>query len=288
MKSIHQHNLGLRKILWGTAVFLIVAALVPVTAMSEQTKSNTKKRVAIITDTTMHIGPYLARELARRNHNLVIGTPAKGLAEELRQMGAEVEVVTGIKDLSKPGAVKKLVRAAQKRFGGFDAAFIRPGKHLTGNILQSTKKDWQASYEGNMLSVVYALQALLPPLIEAGKGGQVLIETSATGARPFEGAVAYSATRAGANMIIRSSALTVAKYGITVNGMGTNFMNYPGFRDSVGADNPKALEKINSIIPLGRLGEPKEAAHLAAALLDGKNNYVTAEFFSVSGGWGGQ
>ena len=70
--------------------------------------------------------------------------------------------------------------------------------------------------------------------------------------------------------------------------MGTNFMNYPGFRDSVGADDPKMLEKVESIIPLGRLGEPKEAAHLAAALLDGENNYVTAEFFNVSGGWGGE
>jgi NAD(P)-dependent dehydrogenase (short-subunit alcohol dehydrogenase family) len=70
--------------------------------------------------------------------------------------------------------------------------------------------------------------------------------------------------------------------------MGTNFMNYPGFRNSVGADDPKVVEKIKTFIPLGRLGEPKEAANLAAAVLDGTNMYTTGQVLSISGGWAGQ
>jgi NAD(P)-dependent dehydrogenase (short-subunit alcohol dehydrogenase family) len=246
--------------------------------------SKSCKRVAIITDTMMHIGPHVARELAQRNHNLVIGTPADGLFEELTELGAEVEVVTGIEDLTKPTSIQSLVDVALKHFGGFDAACIRSGTHISGDILEMKASEFQILYEQNMLSVMYALQALLPPMIEA-KSGQVLINTSAAGCKPAPFAAGYSATRAGANMLVKNAAQRVAKYGITVNAMGTNFMNYPGFRDMVGWSDPEKAKQITSQIPLGRLGEPKEAAHLAVALLDGENRYQTGQFFPVTGGW---
>ena len=66
--------------------------------------------------------------------------------------------------------------------------------------------------------------------------------------------------------------------------MGTNFMNYPGFIDSTGANDPEIRKKIEAEIPLGRLGEPAEAAYFAASLLDGKNMCQTGSFFPVSGG----
>ncbi len=249
-----------------------------------ETNSDSGKRVAIITDTRVHIGPYVARELASLNHNLVIGTPAEGLAEELRGLGAEVAVVTGIEDLTQPDAVQKLIDTAQKEFGGFDAAFIRSGHHIQGDILHATAEDMQASYEGNCLSVVYALQALLPPLMNAGRG-QIVINTSATGDKPKPTALAYSAMRAGANMVVRCAAMTAAPKGVCVNAIGTNFLNYSGFKESNGANDPKRLEEILKRIPLGRLGEASEAAHFAVSLLDGRNMYQAGNFFPISGGF---
>ncbi len=250
----------------------------------DKTNSTSGKRVAIVTDTTQHIGPFVARTLAQMNHNLVIGTPTEGLADELRSLGAEVAVVTGIEDLTKPDAVQKLVDAANKNFGGFDSACIRAGKHLTGDIIQATADDMQSAFEGNTMSDFYALQALLPPLMEAGYG-QILLVTSATGERQVASAMAYSATRAAANMMVRCAASTAAPKGVCVNAIGTSFMNYPGFVDSTGADNPEMLRAITAHIPLGRLGEPSEAAHFAVSLLDGRNMYQTGNFFPVSGGY---
>lgn len=244
--------------------------------------------MAIIADANMHLGPELALILAKRNHNLVLMQPRSGLVDELRKIGAKVIVVEDIKSINDKGAVQKLVDAANNQFGGFDAAFIRPGIHLMGNILESTEEDFQKAYQGNMVSVFFALQALLPDLIGKKRQGQILIETSATASRPLPIGVAYSSTRAGANMIIRNAAYTVARYGITVNVMGTNFLNYPGFRKVAGTDNPKVLEKIKTFIPIGRLGEPVEAANLAAAVLDGTNMFTTGQVLSVSGGWVGQ
>ena len=247
------------------------------------TKSS--KRVVILNDTSTHIGPTLARNFAKMNHNIVLGTPAKGLADEVRKLGAEVVVVDDLPDLSKPEAVKMLVDAAMKEFGGYDAAYLRSGIHREGDILNTTPEDLKALIDENFVAVVYGLQAVLPHLMESGSG-QVLILTSATGQRPSAAGTAYSATRAGANMLVRCAAMTAAEKGVSVNAFGTMFLNYPGFVDAEGADkNPAILDKIKKAIPLGRLGEVEEAAHFAMTLLDGINTFQTGNFYCHSGGF---
>jgi len=141
-------------------------------------------------------------------------------------------------------------------------------------------------YAKNMLhSDMYGLQAVLPPLVEAGSG-QVVVQTSATGEKPQPTLMAYSTMRAAANMMCRCAAMTVAPKGVTVNVVGTNFMNYPGFWHAAVPDgNPKAIQKILDTIPMGRLGETEEAAHFTLALLDGHNMYTTGNFFPVTGGF---
>jgi len=63
-------------------------------------------------------------------------------------------------------------------------------------------------------------------------------------------------------------------------------MNYPGFKHTLGADkDPKIMKALLEEIPMGRLGETREAAHFAIALLDGHNMYTTGNFFPVAGGF---
>lgn len=247
-------------------------------------KRTGNKRVAILVDTETHMMPALAREMVRRGHNLVIGNVAKGLASELKKMGAEVEVVPGRLDLAKASSVQKLIKAAQKRFGGVDSACIRTGSHNTGTIMDITTDDAQSLYEGNMLSTIYALQALLKPML-AQSSGQIVINTSATGLRPAAAGTMYSACRAGANMLVRSAAITAAPKGVTINATGTYAMNYPGFLDDVGWEDPKVQKAVLAELPLHRLVEPEQAAHFVATLIDGVGTSQAGQFFSIDNGW---
>ncbi len=256
-----------------------------------KTNSRTGIRTAVITDAQLNIGPYLARKFARLNYNLVIADVLEGLPDELRELGAaDVVAVPGLEqegpnNESKPGAIQKVVDTAMDKFGGFDSAFIRTALHEPpGNILETTAKGMFALYEQNCLAVMYALQAVLPPLMEAG-AGQVVVQTSATGEKPQPTMMGYSTMRAAANMMCRCAAMTVAPSGVCVNVIGTNFMNYPGFRKSAGAEDPEVFESILKTIPMRRLGETAEAAHLALALLDGHNMYTTGNAFPVAGGF---
>ncbi len=255
--------------------------------------SNSKSgiRTAIITDAQLNIGPHLARELAKLNYNLVIADVLEGLPDELRELGAaDVVVVPGLEqegpnNESKPGSIQKVVDAAMEKFGGFDSAFIRTALHApAGDIFQTNAEGMFKHYEQNYLAVMYALQAVLPPLMEFG-AGQVVVQTSATSGKPQPTMMAYSAMRAAAAMMVRCAAMTAAPKGVCVNAVGTNFMNYPGFREAAGAEDPKAYQAILDTIPMRRLGETEEAAHFTMALLDGYNMYTTGNFFPIAGGF---
>jgi len=253
--------------------------------MSNKETLSRNRRVVILADTNTHMMPALAREMARRNHDLVLGDAHDGLADELIKLGAKVEVVPDTADQTKDDTIQKLVDRAMGAFGGFDSACIRTGTHGVGTILDATFEDCQIQYEGNFRSVFYALKALLPPLVEQ-RSGQIVINTSAAGLRPQGFVALYSATRAGANALIRAAGVDVGQYGVTVNGTGTYAMDYPSFLHDVGADTDPAKRKaIENALPMKRLCKPEEAANFVASLIDGVGTFQTGQFFAIDGGW---
>ena len=97
------------------------------------------KRVIIINDALMQVGPPLAINFAKKGYNLVLAQPAKGLVKECEGHGAKVIVVPGLEqhgpnDERRSDSTQKLVDAAMKEFGGFDSAFIRTAQHGPGDI----------------------------------------------------------------------------------------------------------------------------------------------------------
>ena len=254
--------------------------------VSAQESSSGKRRVTILFDSWNHMMPALAREMVRRNHDLVLGDARdKELVKELRKLGAKVEVVPDTEDQTKPDTIQKLVDRAKEAFGGFDSACVRTGTHVNASVLTAKDKDLETVYEGNLKSVFYALRALLPPLV-AQKSGQVVINTSAGAMRPQPEVALYCATRAGANALIRATALEVAPNGVTLNGTGTYGMAYPSFLHMVGADKDPAKRKaVGDAMPIHRLIQPEDAAYFVATLIDGKATGQTAQFFPIDGGW---
>lgn len=73
------------------------------------------RRVALVCNTNAYVGPPLARLLAARGHDLVVGDPADGLVGELEAAGAAVEAVTGVGDLRHRSSADRLVGAALDR-----------------------------------------------------------------------------------------------------------------------------------------------------------------------------
>jgi NAD(P)-dependent dehydrogenase (short-subunit alcohol dehydrogenase family) len=242
------------------------------------------RRTAIVSDAAGYVGPDLARLLARRGHDLVIGDPAVGLVEELTALGAAVEVVEGVRDLSKPESSARLVQAALDRFERIDCATAFTGRIVVGRFLRSTVDDLRAALVGCLEAPYHFLRTVVPVMVDQGDG-QVLVFTSAAGARPTPGAPLYSSARAGANMLVRNVATEVVDKGVQVNAVGTNFMDFPEFLEAHRAEDAEGRARVEAMVPMGRLGTMEELAHFSAPFVDGTTRFTTGQFVAFAGGW---
>ncbi len=231
-----------------------------------------------------YVGPALARELAARGCDLVLGDPTPELAGEVADLGAESWVVDGVKDLAEPESAIRLLDMAMDAYGRVDAVAAFTGTIVTGRFLDSEPDHLDRVMDGNLMAPYRTLRVFLPPMVEAG-AGQVLIMTSATGLRVSPGAPLYSATRAGANMLVRNVAAEVAPCGVQVNAVGTNFMDFPGFLAASGATDPDVRARIEANVPMQRLGSMNEFAAFCAVFLDGSSRFQTGQTVGYDGGW---
>ena len=254
---------------------------------------SSERPVAIVTFANGYVGPALARRLAAGGHDLVLHAPrgassfergeAAGLLDDLRATGARVEAVDG--DLATAEGNQQVVQTALDGWGRVDAACFITGSIIVGRFLDETAERWEMVKRANLDMVFHALQAVLPPMVAAGSG-QVVVFTSATGARPEPRVSLYGATRAGANALVRAAGLEHAADGVCVNAIGTNYMDFPGFLAASGADrDPQRRAAIEQQVPMRRLGTMDELAEFTAVLLDGRSRFQTGQFFSYSGGW---
>ena len=244
----------------------------------------TARRVALIAAAGSYAGPALARLLASRGHDLVLGDPSAELVSELEADGAGVAAVEGVADLADGDAAQRLVEAATSRFGRLDAATMASGVIVTGSFAKATVDDLRTALRGCVEAPFLFLKAVVPVMVEAG-GGQVLVQTSASGARPTPGAPLYSSARAGANHLVRNVAGEVARNGVQVNAVGTNFMDFPGFLKASNAETPEGRERVEALVPMRRLGTMEEFAAFCAVFLDGTSGFTTGQFVPYAGGW---
>ena len=242
------------------------------------------RRVAIISDAADYVGPHLARLLASREHDLVLGDPGESLVDEVASLGAAVEVVEGVRDLSDPASCGRLVDAARACFGRIDAAAAFTGRIAVGRFLRSSVDDLREVLTGCVEAPYHFLRTIVPVMVEQ-RDGQVLLFTSAAGARPTPGAPLYSSARAAANMLVRNVAAEVVAHGVQVNSIGTNFMDFPGFLRANRAEDAAGRAKVEAAVPMGRLGTLDELAHFAAPYVDGRSRFTTGQFVAFAGGW---
>jgi 3-oxoacyl-[acyl-carrier protein] reductase len=255
-----------------------------------------QRPVALITMASGYVGPALARTLAGRGYDLVlqgadgdgsmvgVEVPFVNQRPALEAAGAAVHIVTDV-DLATAEGNASLVAQTLDRFGRLDSACLVTGQIIVGKFLDMTVEQWERVKRMNLDMVFHGLQAVLPAMVEAQRG-QVVVFTSATGARPDPITSIYGATRAGANGLVRAVGLEYARAGVQVNAVGTNYMDFPGFLTASRADtDPDRRAAIEAQVPMRRLGTMDELASFTSVLLDGTSRFQTGQFFSFSGGW---
>jgi NAD(P)-dependent dehydrogenase (short-subunit alcohol dehydrogenase family) len=245
----------------------------------------TARRVALVSPADGYIGPDVARVLADRGYDLVLGRGSAELIGELAGRGAKAVSVD--MDNHDPDCGPAMVACALENFGTYHSVFFSCGRIAVGRFTKTTAEDLHAAFTYNVEAPYHFVQAVLPTLLEHGDG-QILVATSATATTPAPKASLYSATRAATTMMLRSLAAEIADSGVQVNVVGSNFMDFPAFLRGNRAETPEGRAKVEAMVPMKRLGSTLEMAYFCAPFLDATSRFQTGQFFTYAGGWGHQ
>ncbi len=158
------------------------------------------RRRCLITGAASGIGRATALAAARRGAELhLTDLDAAGLAETARLVEAEGGTVLSAEplDLTDHAGVLALAAGIHAAHGSVDVVMNVAGVSTWGTIDRLTHEDWEQMIDVDLRAPISVLEAFVPPMIEAGRGGHVVNVSSAAGLLGLPWHAAYSAAKFG-------------------------------------------------------------------------------------------
>lgn len=251
-------------------------------------------RVALVAAASKGLGRAIAEELAAEGASLVICARGEQALEEARaaiaaKYGSSVRAIRA--DVSHPAEVDRLVQNVLLDRGRIDVLVTNAGGPPAGAFETHAPAAWDETYQTTLASVVNLVRAVLPGMKER-RWGRIINVSSIAAKQPVDGLILSNSLRAAVTGFARTLATEVAPFGVTVNNI------LPGYTRTERVDEladaaartehispEEARGRWEKQIPMGRLGEPRELAALAAFLASDRAKYITAQSIAVDGGW---
>jgi glucose 1-dehydrogenase len=242
-------------------------------------------KTVIVTGGNSGIGMAIVLAVAQDGANVVIDYVANPeAAEELEsRVVALGERAIGVEaDVSKVADLQVLVDSAVKTFGRLDVMVNNAGVETRTSILETTEKQYDFVMDVNLKSAFFGTQLAAKQMIAQGGGGRIINVTSVHEDWPMPGNTAYCLSKGGMRMLTRTAGVELAPHGISVTGVGPGAVDTPINKQT--EDDPAALKRLDTAIPLGRLADPAEIGTVVAFLAGDGASYVTATTIFVDGG----
>jgi NAD(P)-dependent dehydrogenase (short-subunit alcohol dehydrogenase family) len=169
-----------------------------------------------------------------------------------------------------------------RKEGRLDILVNNAGTEIPKGVLDVTEQDYDTIMATNLRAVYFMAQAAARHMVRQRKGKIINVGSLAC-AIGIRGATVYSASKGGVLQFTRALALELAPYNVQVNAIGPGYfrtaMTEPFFQ------NPQHRQWIESRIPAGRIGEPRDLAGAVIFLAAPASDYVTGQIIYVDGGW---
>jgi enoyl-[acyl-carrier protein] reductase III len=230
------------------------------------------------------IGRAVSLALAEQGADVAIGClrrrhDAQDTAAAVRELGRRATVVEG--DVGDdPGA---LVERAAADLGGLTAFVACAVAAIQRPILELTAEDWERTMRANARPFVLGSVAAAR-LMEDGCGRVVAISSTGTHLVRNPGYAPVALAKGAVEAAVRFLAVALAERGITVNAVAPGPTGTEAF-DAMAHDAPTLRERLARITPMGRLGEPRDAARLIAFLCSPQAGWVTGQLIFSDGGY---
>lgn len=239
---------------------------------------------ALITGASRGLGAEIAAVFADAGADLVItGRDAAGL-EATRQ----VVVSKGCRclsveaDLATVEGPRLAGSKALEFFGTVDILVNNAGLVFVEDLLDTSLEHWEETQRINLRAPFLLAQTVVPKMIEQRRGKVINISSLAGGLAPL-GHGAYSASKAGLNLLTQTMAAEWGRFNIQANAVApTVILTEMG--QKVWGDPAKG-DPMKARIPARRFGEPIEVADLVLFLASSASNFIGGQVIRLDGGF---
>ncbi len=242
-------------------------------------------KVAIVTGGNSGIGKAVVLALAAKGARVVIDYVADEQATEdlERQIAGLGEMAVGVEaDVSKVEDLQRMIDTAVSTYGRLDVMVNNAGIETRTSVLDTTEAQFEKVMAVNLKSAFFGTQLAAKQMITQGGGGRIINMTSVHEDWPMPGNTPYCLSKGGMRMLTRTAGVELAPHNVLVIGVGPGAVNTPINAQTV--NDPAALAKLDSAIPISRLAEPEEIASVVAFLAGDGASYITATTIFADGG----
>ena len=215
-----------------------------------------------------------------------LGAAAAG---RLRESGASVAVLDRdhtdahlhvTADVTDIAAIDRAVSAVEEQLGPVDVLVHCAGVGGPwGSAFALHPDEWRRLIDVNLTGSYLVCRRVLPSMAQRGYGRAALV-SSIAGKEGHPLLAAYASAKAGVIALVKSLARELAGTGVLVNALTPGAFATPMALDQ----SPELVQRMTTAAPLGRLGDPAEAAALIAWLVSEECSFSTGAVFDLSGG----
>ncbi len=248
-----------------------------------------KDKIEIVTGGASGIGKEVATRFVAEGGSVVINgrnmAKAEAAAREIDPTGKRVAVHAG--DIALPATSDAVVKTAIGQFGRVDVLFNNAGIFAPKPFLEINEVEYDRFLDIILKGKFFAAQAAAKAMKASGRGGAIAQTGSmwalqAIGATP---SAAYSAANAGVHALVKNLAIELAADKIRVNAIAPAVIETPVYGTFLTPEQVKAvLPTFNAMHPLGRNGQPADAAEALLFLASDQASFITGVVLPVDGG----
>ena len=224
----------------------------------------------LVSGGTKGIGGAIVTKLLDEGYSVIATTRDKTKANILEHKNLTVENL----DLSSKDSVSEF----QEKVESFKPSILinNAGGTKDNLFLRMSENDWTEVIETNLNGTYRLTKIFLKDMIK-NKWGRIINIGSVSGLMGNPGQTNYASSKAALEGFTRSLAKEIGSRNITVNLVSPGFIN-------TDMTSGLTIEKLESQIPLGRMGNPSDVASLVAFLASEGAGYITGQTLVVDGG----
>jgi 3(or 17)beta-hydroxysteroid dehydrogenase len=250
-------------------------------------------KVALVTGGAMGIGKACALLLAREGAAVVVTdiqeADGAAVAQAIEAAGGRALFVKH--NVAQEADWQRVIKQTLDAFGRLDIVVNNAGIGKTTNVEEDTLEGWRFLLSVNLDSVFLGTQYGIKALKRTG-GGSIINMSSIEGIVGDPGLASYNASKGGVTLLTKSAALYCAKagYNIRVNSVHPGYIMTPLITSTMDASgNGEAMLKyLESLHPVGHLGEPDDIAYGVLYLASDEAKFVTGSQLVIDGGYTAQ